>query len=477
MSLDSISPLDGRYRERLASIREGFGEPALMKARLEVEIRWLIALSDHPDIAELPALSPAARDWLRAELDAFGNEAARAVKRLEGQTRHDVKAIELYLRERLESEAAPEGLAAAVPFLHIGCTSEDINNVAYALLIGRATEHTLTPAIASLLDQLRSMAKAHRAVAMPARTHGQLASPSTWGKEMAVYAERLAKSLSHWRAITVEAKFNGAVGNYNAHSFVWPKLDWPRFCRSFIEGLGLRFNACTTQIEPGDWLVRWLNELALLDSIALDFARDMWGYVAIAYLRAKPLAADEVGSSTMPHKINPIDFENAEGNLAVAIGLAQTLARDIPLSRWQRDLSGSTRMRNLGVVAGHSLLALRSLLEGLRRIDIDPARMGADLEEGHELLTEALQSELRRLGHADAYERVKALSRGQRLDAARWRALLDGLDLPAPSRDRLAALSPSGYTGLAANIVERLGRKWEGESLSPRAADASAETE
>lgn len=455
-ALYGLSPLDGRYRGKLDSLRVYFSEFGLMRHRLEIEVRWLIWLADLPGADELKPFSDDARQYLLSLCADFSSVEAARVKRIEDDTRHDVKAVEIYLSERMCATGAPAELAAAVPFVHIACTSEDINNLAYALMVSRATTNVMLPVAEKLIGVLRLAAADHAASVMPARTHGQMASPTTWGKEMAVFAQRLTDSAHHWSCTPVAGKFNGASGNYNAHSFAWPDLNWPQICREFVNSLGLEFNDCTTQIEPGDWLVRWLNELTLFNSVALDFCRDIWAYIAIDYLMAKAPKDGEVGSSTMPHKINPIDFENAEGNLTICTGLCQTLAREMPVSRWQRDLSGSTRLRNLGVVAGHSLLSWTSILEGLSRIDVNVEKMAAELDDRHELLAEALQTEMRKLGVADAYDQIKKHTRGRRMDRSAWEDLLAQVSLSADSREKLRRLRPSDYTGQSAQLATAL---------------------
>ena len=452
--LIALSPLDGRYQLRCQNLRDQLSEYGLIHCRLEVEVLWLIWLSEQ--IADLTPLSAEAKEYLHKLICNFNLEQAQAIKQIEGKTRHDVKAVEMYLQAQFRHKDAPQELQAYIPLIHFSCTSEDINNLAYALMIQRAYQDHLQPAMAQIKSQLLDWLSAHKGNPMLARTHGQLASPTTWGKEMAAYIRRLQRSSQALAAMEFEGKINGATGNYNAHLVAFPEVDWPRLCQGFVESLTLKFNPCTTQIEPGDWLVRWLNELSLFNSICLDLCKDMWSYISIAYLQARPPKPGEVGSSTMPHKVNPIDFENAEGNLSLAIGLAQTLARDLPLSRWQRDLSGSTRWRNIAVVIGHSQIAWQSIGEGIARVAVDTKRLKTDLQPHYELLGEAAQTIMRHQGIEDAYEQIKTLSHGKKLSREDWQALVTKLPIDKQGQERLLRLTPENYIGLAEQIATQI---------------------
>ncbi len=451
-ALTAISPLDGRYEAKCDACRELFSEQGLIKRRVLVEVRWLQFLGKHAVLADFPKMSPVVHDWLDRLVEDFGSQEASRVKVIEKITNHDVKAVEYFLGERL---AEGSELSRLRPFVHFGCTSEDINNVAYALILRNAREEHVIPALRSLLVRLRAMARATAAMPMLARTHGQPASPTTLGKEMANIAFRLDRQLGAFEAVSILAKMNGAVGNFNAHVVAYPEVDWPAVSRAFLESLGLQANPFTTQIEPHDWMAEYFDALARINTIALDASRDFWSYISIGYFRQRQLAR-EVGSSTMPHKVNPIDFENAEGNLGVANALLRHFSAKLPVSRWQRDLSDSTVLRNVGVALTHGLLAYQSLLAGLEKLDPDPARLAADLESNWEVLGEAVQTVLRRYGHADAYEQLKMLTRGRQLRADDLRAFVSGLDLPRAAKDALLRLTPAGYTGLAEQLANGL---------------------
>jgi adenylosuccinate lyase len=451
-ALTAISPLDGRYSAKCDGCRELFSEQGLIKRRVLVEVRWLQFLAKRSEIRDFPQVSPVVHDWLDGLVANFGYQEASRVKAIEKVTNHDVKAVEYFMGEQLAEGAE---LARLRPFIHFACTSEDINNIAYALILRSARHEHLGPALRSVLVRLKAMARATASLPMLARTHGQPASPTTLGKEMANIAFRLGRQLAVFEAVPILAKMNGAVGNYNAHVIAYPDVDWPALTQDFLETLGLQSNPFTTQVEPHDWMAEHFDALARINTILLDAARDFWGYISIGYFRQRPLAR-EVGSSTMPHKINPIDFENAEGNLGVANALLHHFAAKLPVSRWQRDLSDSTVLRNIGVAVAHSLLAYQSLLAGLDKLDADPARIAADLEGNWEVLGEAIQTVLRRYGHADAYEQLKAMTRGRQLRADDLRAFVSGLDLPRATRDVLLQLTPATYTGLAERLATRL---------------------
>jgi adenylosuccinate lyase len=449
-ALSAISPVDGRYAAQAAPLRPLLSEYGLIRHRVLVEVRWLEALSVCDGVPEVAPFSPTALARLHAVADAFSEEDARRVKTIESTTNHDVKAVEYFLRERCEHD--PE-LARASAFIHFACTSEDINNLAYALMLERARSEVLLPLMEQVEDTVRRLAHAHAARAMLSRTHGQSASPTTLGKELAVFTARLARQRAQFAAVPVRGKMNGAVGNYNAHLSAYPELDWPGICQAFVEGLGLEYNAYTTQIEPHDFIAELFHALLRFNTVLLDLSRDCWSYVSIGYFRQRAVAG-EVGSSTMPHKVNPIDFENAEGNLGLANALLEHLAAKLPVSRWQRDLSDSTVLRNLGVALAHGLIAYRSMLKGLGKLDVDSTRLAADLDAAWEVLAEPVQTVMRRYGASDAYEQLKAFSRGRAVNAATLREFIAGLNIPAEAREQLLALTPARYTGAARQLAE-----------------------
>ncbi|GMV47672.1 MAG: adenylosuccinate lyase [Pseudomonadota bacterium] len=451
-ALTALSPLDGRYADRVAALRPLLSEYGLMHRRVQVEVEWFIALSQ-AGFAELPPLSPSARAQLRALAAQFGEVDAQAIKEIERRTNHDVKAVEYWLRGRFAGQ--PE-LERAGAFVHFACTSEDINNASHALMLGAARSEVLLPALDAVLGALAALAQAEAATPMLARTHGQTASPTTLGKEAANVHARLALARERIAAVPLRAKMNGAVGNYNAHLAAWPDFDWEAFARRVVEErLGLVFNPLTIQIEPHDWMAELFDAVARANTIALDWCRDVWGYVALGYFRQR-LVAGEIGSSTMPHKVNPIDFENAEGNFGLANALLGHLSAKLPVSRWQRDLSDSTVLRNLGVAFGHTLLAYDSLRRGMARLEVDRAALAADLDGAWEVLAEAVQTVMRRYALPDAYERLKELTRGRAVTRASLGAFVDTLvELPAAERARLKALTPAAYVGLAPALARR----------------------
>ena len=452
-ALTALSPLDGRYAARMAPLRPLLSEYGLMHRRVQVEVEWFIALTE-AGFAELPPLSSVARERLRALVAQFDEADAQAIKEIERQTNHDVKAVEYWLRGRFAGQ--PE-LERAGGFVHFACTSEDINNTSHALMLGAARDRVLLPALDAALDALAALAEAEAETPMLARTHGQTASPTTLGKEAANVHARLALARERIAAVPLRAKMNGAVGNYNAHLAAWPDFDWEGFARKVVEErLGLVFNPLTIQIEPHDWMAELFDAVARANTIALDWCRDVWGYVALGYFRQR-LVAGEIGSSTMPHKVNPIDFENAEGNFGLANALLGHLSAKLPVSRWQRDLSDSTVLRNLGVAFGHTLLAYDSLRRGMARLEVDRAALAADLDGAWEVLAEAVQTVMRRYALPDAYERLKALTRGQAVTRERLHAFVDTLaELPAAERARLKALTPATYVGMAATLARRV---------------------
>ena len=446
-ALTALSPLDGRYAGAAAELRPWFSELALIRSRVRIEAEWLARLAREPGVGPEP--EAAALERLDVVLSGFSEADARAVKEIERTTNHDVKAVEYFLKERLSPW--PE----FAEYTHFACTSEDINNLAWATLVKGARGVVLLPAIDSLTESLRTLAHAHRDAPMLARTHGQPASPTTMGKELANVVARIERQREQIAGQPVLGKMNGATGNYNAHLAAYPNVDWPDLARRFVEELGLELNPYTTQIEPHDWLAELFGAVARLNTVLVDFARDAWGYISLGYFRNRT-AAGEVGSSTMPHKVNPIDFENAEGNLGLANALLDHLARKLPVSRWQRDLSDSTVLRNLGVGFGYSLVGWKSIERGLGRLELDRAALDADLERHPEVLAEAIQTVMRRHGAAGAYEELMALTRGRTVSAADLRDFVLGLDLPAEEKARLASLRPADYTGLAARLAHKV---------------------
>src|SRR6266581_1563734 len=447
--LNALSPLDGRYHKQLEPLRACFSEAALFRYRVAVEIRWLLALAAEPAIAEIKPFSRDTSAELERLIATFSEEDAAQVKSIEAETNHDVKAIEYWLKKRLAGN--PEATRVA-EFVHFACTSEDINNLAYALMLKEGRDRVLLPALDRVIEALAALAVKLADAAMLARTHGQPASPTTLGKELANVVHRLRRSIG---AVSLTGKINGAVGNYNAHLAAYPDFDWERFARTFVESLGLEFNPYTTQIEPHDSLAEQFDAIARANTVLLDLDRDLWGYVSLGYFKQKAKAG-EVGSSTMPHKVNPIDFENSEGNVGIANALLRHFSEKLPVSRWQRDLSDSTVLRNVGVALGHSLLAWESCLKGLGKIEADPTRMLEDLEASWEVLSEAVQTVMRRHGLPDPYEQLKALTRGKRVDGEALRAFIRGLALPDADKARLLELTPARYTGKASELARKL---------------------
>jgi adenylosuccinate lyase len=443
--LTALSPVDGRYAAGAAALRGVFSEYGLIRRRVQVEVRWLLALAAHPDIGEVPALGDDATGFLDRIVAGFSAADAQRIKDFEAITNHDVKAVEYFLAERCATH--PE-LARITGFLHFACTSEDINNLAYGLMLCEARD-VLNDALTALLGALADLAETHGATPMLARTHGQPATPTTLGKEMALFAHRLLEQRARFRAVRVRGKFNGATGNFNAHLAAYPDLDWMALSRSFVESLGLDWNPHTTQIEPHDGMAEYFQAVQRINTVVLDLCRDVWGYTSLGYFRQRPVPG-EVGSSTMPHKVNPIDFENAEGNLGIANALLAHLAGKLPVSRWQRDLTDSTVQRSIGTALAHSLVAWRACLRGLGKLDVDPERMQQDLDASQEVLAEAVQTVMRRYGIPEPYEKLKQLTRGEHVDAARLAAFVRTLDLPGAARDALLALTPARFTGNAA---------------------------
>jgi adenylosuccinate lyase len=451
-ALTALSPLDGRYAAKVENLRPIFSEYGLMKRRVLVEVRWLLALSDAADIAEVAPFSPAAREALRVIADKFSEDDAARIKAIERTTNHDVKAVEYFIKERIAGNGE---LAKAAEFVHFACTSEDINNLAYALMLRDARAEVLLPTLDALIAKLRDMAHALAAQPMLSRTHGQTASPTTLGKEIANVVARLLRQRRQIADVELTGKINGAVGNYNAHVAAYPDVDWPALSRRFVESLGLGWNAYTTQIEPHDGIAELGDAIRRANTILIDFARDIWGYISLGYFRQTPKAG-EVGSSTMPHKVNPIDFENAEGNLGIANALFAHFSEKLPISRWQRDLTDSTVLRALGTAFGHTEIALEALLRGLGKLNADPVRIAADLDASWEVLAEAVQTVMRRYGLPEPYEQLKALTRGERITREALQAFVGGLALPDDAKRALLALTPATYVGAAAKLASSI---------------------
>ncbi|MDX8413899.1 MAG: adenylosuccinate lyase [Mariprofundales bacterium] len=450
--LMALSPLDGRYATRVAVLQPIFSEFGLIRARVTVEVRWLQALAAHDGIAEVAPLSAQAMATLNRLVDHFDASDAARVKAIEATTNHDVKAVEYFLKESVSDDAE---LAASSEFFHFACTSEDINNLAYGLMLTEARDRVLLPAWQRMIASLQEGAVAMAAMPMLSRTHGQTASPTTMGKEWANVAYRLQRQCAQLAAVPVLGKINGAVGNYNAHLVSYPAIDWPQFANDFVTSLGLQWNPYTTQIEPHDCVAELSHTMMRGNAVMIDLCRDLWGYISLGYFRQK-VVAGEVGSSTMPHKVNPIDFENGEGNFGLANALFDHLAGKLPISRWQRDLTDSTVMRNVGVAFGYSLLALASVQKGLGRLEVNDDAMVADLDASWEVLGEAVQTVMRRYGVANPYEKMKALTRGKGIDAERLRAFIGELEIPDEAKQSLMALTPAGYIGNAAQQAEAI---------------------
>ena len=447
----ALSPLDGRYGAKLAALRPLLSEFGLMHRRVQVEVAWFIALTG-AGFDELAPLSIAARDALHALVSNFSVTDAQAIKDIERTTNHDVKAVEYWLKSHFSQH---EELTGAGEFVHFACTSEDINNTSHALMLQAARADVLLPALDGICTQLRAMAQQFAGVAMLSRTHGQTASPTTVGKEVANVLARLTTARSRIAAVPLLAKMNGAVGNYNAHLAAWPDFDWENFSRKVVEvDLGLSFNPMTIQIEPHDCMAELFDAVTRANTILIDWSRDVWGYISLGYFTQKTVAG-EIGSSTMPHKVNPIDFENAEGNFGLANALLTHLSQKLPISRWQRDLTDSTVLRNMGVALGYGVLACNSLARGLGKLQINEATLAADLEGAWEVLAEPIQTVMRRHGLPNPYEQLKALTRGKAITRETLAAFIDTLPLPEPERTRLKAMTPASYTGLAAVLAGR----------------------
>lgn len=447
----ALSPLDGRYAGKVDALRPIFSEYGLIKARVTVEVEWLLALADEAKIVELNPFGAAARDRLKALAANFSVADAARVKEIERTTNHDVKAVEYFIKEKLKDDAE---LGPALEFVHFACTSEDINNLSYALMLTQARNTVLLPKLDELIAKLRAMAHEHAALPMLSRTHGQTASPTTVGKEIANVVARLDRQRAVLAGLPMPGKINGAVGNYNAHVSAYPEVDWATLSQRFVTGLGLDWQPYTTQIEPHDGIAELCDAGKRIDTILIDLCRDVWGYISLGYFK-QAVKAGEVGSSTMPHKVNPIDFENAEGNFGIANALFEHFAAKLPISRWQRDLTDSTVLRALGTAFGHALIGIDALMRGLGKLSANPDRLAADLDAAWEVLAEAVQTVMRRHGLPNPYEQLKALTRGQGITADSMRQFIASLDLPADARKRLEDMTPATYTGLA----ERLARE------------------
>jgi adenylosuccinate lyase len=453
-TLLALSPADGRYAAKVNALRPIFSEFGLIKARVHVEIEWLVALADEPGIVELKPFNEQQTQFLRGVASGFSPEHAARVKDIERTTNHDVKAVEYFIKEQLETRA---DLAQAKEFVHFACTSEDINNLSYSLMLKQGRDEVLSAQLERLQEVLHDLSLQNAAQPMLSRTHGQTASPTTLGKELANVLARLNRQVRQLRSIAMLGKINGAVGNYNAHMIAYPEVDWPRFAEGFVQSLGLEFNPYTTQIEPHDGIAELSDVMRRSNIILIDLCRDIWGYISLGYFKQQ-LKAGEVGSSTMPHKVNPIDFENAEGNFGIANSLLGHFAEKLPISRWQRDLTDSTVLRALGTGFAHTLIGLDSLCKGLGKLETNPQRLNADLDAAWEVLAEPVQTVMRRYGLPNPYEQLKALTRGQGISQDSMRAFIQQLDIPDAAKKALLELSPGSYTGHARELAEAIGK-------------------
>jgi adenylosuccinate lyase len=451
-TLTAVSPVDGRYGSKTEPLRTIFSEYGLIRYRVIVEIRWLQALAANPQIMEVPAFSEQANERLERIISEFGTDDAGRVKEIERTTNHDVKAVEYFLKEKIADNSELEGVSE---FIHFACTSEDINNLCHALMLRDGRNQVLLPELQQVIDAIRAMAHEHAALPMLSRTHGQPASPSTIGKEMANVVARLDRQKRQIETVPLLGKINGAVGNYNAHLSAYPEIDWPAFARNFVESLGLEWNPYTTQIEPHDYIAELFDAISRANTIMIDYSRDIWGYISVGYFKQKTKAG-EVGSSTMPHKVNPIDFENAEGNFGIANALFGHLSAKLPVSRWQRDLTDSTVLRNLGVGIGHTSIALQSLLRGIGKLEADPVRLAGELDANWEVLAEPIQTVMRRYGIEKPYEKLKELTRGQRITPEQLASFINGLEIPESAKQSLLQMTPASYTGNAEEQARKI---------------------
>lgn len=444
-ALTSVSPIDGRYGSKTTELRGVFSEFGLIKNRVLVEIRWLQQLAQHPEITEVPTLSNKANAALNAITDNFSEADAQAIKDIERTTNHDVKAVEYFIKDKIEGNAE---LKAITEFVHFACTSEDINNLSHALMLREGRDQVMVSYMQNIIDGIAKLAKEQAETPMLSRTHGQTASPSTLGKEMANVVARLRRQLEQIKSVPLLGKMNGAVGNYNAHLSAYPEVDWEANAKRFIEGLGLEFNPYTTQIEPHDYIAELFDAVARFNTIVIDFDRDIWAYISNGYFKQKTIAG-EVGSSTMPHKVNPIDFENSEGNLGLANAVLTHMAQKLPISRWQRDLTDSTVLRNMGVGFGYSLIAYQATLKGISKLEVNEARLAEDLNNAYEVLAEPVQTVMRRFGIEQPYEKLKAFTRGKAITKDMMIDFVESLEIPEAQKEALRALTPSNYIGNA----------------------------
>lgn len=451
-ALTALSPVDGRYGSKTKELREYFSEYGLIKQRVVVEVRWLQALAKHRDITEVPAFSSDANTLLNNIVDDFSEADAQRVKDIEATTNHDVKAVEYFLKEKVADNAE---LQAINEFIHFACTSEDINNLSHALMLKGGRDEVLLPYCDQLISELTRLAKEYKSIPMMARTHGQPASPTTMGKEMANVAMRLKRQRAQIVNVELLGKINGAVGNYNAHLSAYPNTDWHAFANDFVDGLGITWNPFTTQIEPHDYIAELYDAIARFNTILVDFNRDIWGYIALGHFKQRTIAG-EIGSSTMPHKVNPIDFENSEGNLGISNAILGHLASKLPVSRWQRDLTDSTVLRNLGVGLAYAVIAYQATLKGISKLQVNEASLRAELDNNWELLAEPIQTVMRRYGIEKPYEKLKELTRGKKVNAAVMAEFIDQLDLPQEVKVDLKKLSPENYIGDAIRLVDQL---------------------
>ncbi|MDG2459625.1 MAG: adenylosuccinate lyase [Luminiphilus sp.] len=452
-ALTALSPLDGRYRQKLDPLRDIYSEYGLIRRRVVVEIAWLKALACAPGVPEVPELSADAAHWLDDILDTFNEEAAQRVKEIEATTNHDVKAVEYALKQAISGN---KELADIGEFIHFACTSEDINNLSHALMI-QDGHQVMREGYQAVLSRLLALAEEQARQPMLSRTHGQSATPTTLGKEIANVAARLRRQLGIVDQIKPLGKLNGAVGSYNAHRAAYPEVDWPTVSEAFVKSLNLEWNPYTTQIEPHDYMAEYFDGLARLNTILIDFARDVWSYISLGYFKQK-IVEGEVGSSTMPHKVNPIDFENAEGNFGLSNALLSHLSQNLPISRWQRDLTDSTVLRNMGVALGYALLAVSSLQRGIDKLEVASEPMMADLNSSWEVIGEAVQTVMRRYGVSEPYEKLKAFTRGRSLDADTMKAFIEALEIPGEAKERLLALTPGTYLGYAEELARDINK-------------------
>ena len=444
--LTAISPIDGRYSDKTQSLRPFFSEYGLLRARVEVELRWIHILADNAEITEVPKLSSAAEDFINHLITSFSVEDAAEIKAIELETNHDVKAVEYFIKRKFKANSE---LHKVNEFVHFACTSEDINNTSYGIMLKNARKEIILPEMGTIISTLRKLAHEHADIPMLSRTHGQPASPTTLGKEIANVVKRLELQHTHVSSVLLCGKMNGAVGNYNAHLSAYPEVDWPVMAQNFVTALGLHWNEYTTQIEPHDYMAELFQAMIRFNTILLDFCRDIWSYISIGYFKQKTIKG-EIGSSTMPHKVNPIDFENSEGNLGLANAIFDHLALKLPISRWQRDLTDSTVLRNLGVGFSHSILAYNSALKGISKLEANPAAMATDLDNNWEVLAEPIQTVMRRYGIENPYEKLKDLTRGQRVNKAVILSFINDLEIPEQAKIQLRLLTPANYIGNAA---------------------------